>query len=254
MDPVTLQIVGPDNLAACGIGCVTNSRHRGFQAKGAWLEQRFREGLRYLLARDGAGKPLAFLEYVPGEYAWRPVDACGWWFVHCLWVFRRGQQVGGLGSRLIQACVEEARRQRVVGVAAMVSDGPWMAGRQVFIKNGFRQAGEADRFQLVTHRLRKGPAPRFRETAPARFDRRGLHLVYCAQCPMLQKSVDDLSGMAAEHGLKMKLTVLDSAKAAQHAPSYYGVFSLLWNGRLLSDHYVSRGRFKNLLSRQILKK
>ena len=31
-----------------------------------------------------------------------------------------------------------------------------------------------------------------------------------------------------------------------------GVFNLLWNGRLLSDHYVSKGRFRNLLQREIL--
>jgi hypothetical protein len=38
-----------------------------------------------------------------------------------------------------------------------------------------------------------------------------------------------------------------------HAPSYYGVFNFLWNGRLLSDHYVSKGRFKNILRKEILK-
>ena len=52
------------------------------------------------------GRPLAFLEYVQGEYAWRPVDARGWLFVHCLWVYPRGQHVRGLGTRLLQACVE----------------------------------------------------------------------------------------------------------------------------------------------------
>jgi hypothetical protein len=70
---------------------------------------------------------------------------------------------------------------------------------------------------------------------------------------MLPKSVNDLSEMAAEHGLKLNVTVLKSAREAQNAPSYYGVFNLVWNGRLLSDHYVSKGRFKNLLKRVILK-
>jgi len=82
---------------------------------------------------------------------------------------------------------------------------------------------------------------------------RGLHIAYCAQCPMLPKSVNDLSEMAAEHGLELKVTVLNSAREAQDAPSYYGVFSLVWNGRLLSDHYVSKGRFKNILRKDILK-
>jgi len=29
------------------------------------------------------------------------------------------------------------------------------------------------------------------------------------------------------------------------------VFALMWNGRLLSDHYVSRGRFSSLLRNEI---
>ncbi|MBT8477963.1 MAG: hypothetical protein KJO06_03530, partial [Gemmatimonadetes bacterium] len=95
--------------ADCGIGCLTGKSHPGYRTKVEWLEERFAEGLRFLLYRDAQGKPLAFLEYVPGEYAWRPVDAPGWLFAHCLWVYTRGQKVGGLGTRLVKAFVGEAR-------------------------------------------------------------------------------------------------------------------------------------------------
>ncbi|MFH1765120.1 MAG: hypothetical protein ABIF09_13110 [Gemmatimonadota bacterium] len=249
---VRLEMVGPENLPDCGIGCLTNPNHEGFGPKVDWLRKRFEEGLRFLLFRDEMGKPMAFLEYVPGEYAWRPVDAEGWLFVHCLWVYSRGQKVGGLGGRLIRACVEEARGIGVIGVAAMVSDGPWMTGKQVFLKNGFEEIAETDRFQLVIHRLREGMEPRFRDISRRLVTYQGLNVVYSAQCPMLPKSVNDLSEMAAEHGLELKVTVLNSAREAQDAPSYYGVFNLVWNGRLLSDHYVSKGRFKNLLKNEIL--
>jgi hypothetical protein len=136
----------------------------------------------------------------------------------------------------------------------MVSDGPWMAGREVFLKNGFEQVAQADRFQLVTYRLREGPEPRFRDIGGNAAKYQGLNIVYSAQCPMLPKSVNDLSEMAAEHGLELKVTELKSARQAQGAPSFYGVFSLIWNGRLLADHYVSKGRFKNILRKEILKK
>ncbi len=251
-DGITLEKVGPDNLATCGIGCLTNPKHLGHQPKVAWLDRRFAEGLRFLLYRNQKGKPLAFLEYVPGEHAWRPVDAKGWLFVHCLWVYPSGQEIGGLGHRLIQACLDEARQARATGVAAMVSDGTWMAGKEIFFKNGFSQVAEADRFQLVIHRLRKGPAPRFRDISKNLARLRGLHVLYAPQCPMLPKSVHDLSEMAAEHGLKLQVTEFTTARQAQNAPSYYGVFNLVWNGRLLSDHYVSKGRFRNLLRKEIL--
>ncbi len=252
MPEAILEKVGPENLSDCGIGCIANPKHEGHEPKVDWLQERFAEGLRFLLFRDGKGKPLAFLEYVPGEYAWRPVDAEGWLFVHCLWVYRKGQAVGGLGSRLIQACIEEARQAGARGVAAMVSDGPWMAGKEVFLKSGFKQIEERDRFQLVYHQLGKGPAPRFRDISTKWAKHPGLHIVYSAQCPYLPKSVNDLSAMASENGLEVKVTVLGSAREAQNAPSYYGVFNLLWNGRLLADHYVSKGRFKNILRKEIL--
>ena len=31
-----------------------------------------------------------------------------------------------------------------------------------------------------------------------------------------------------------------------------GPENLVWNGRLLADHYVSKGRFKNILRKEIL--
>lgn len=252
-DHLLLVTVGPENLAKCGIGCLSNPEHPGYQCKVDWLRRTFDEGVRLLMFRDDEGKPLGFLEYVPGEFAWRPVHAAGWLFVHCLWVYRRGRKIKGLGSRLIQACVAEARRQKATGVAALVSDGPLMAGKDIFLKNGFQVIDERDRFQLVIYRLERGPEPRFREIQGNVPVFQGLHIIYCAQCPILPKSAADLSEMAAAHGLKFKVTVLKNAREAQNAPSYYGVFSLLWKGRLLSDHCVSKGQFKNLLTKEILK-
>jgi GNAT superfamily N-acetyltransferase len=252
MQNVTLVRVGPKNLAECGIGCIRNRDNPGYGRKVEWLRKRFTEGLRFLLLRDESTKPLAFLEYVPGEFAWRPVDAQGWMFVHCLWVFAAGQRIRGLGSRLIQASIEEAKRAGSAGVAAMVSSGAWMAGKEIFLNNGFTQIAERDRFELVIRRLRKGAEPHFRDIEETITTHPGLHIVYSDQCPMLCKSADDLSKMAAEYGLTMQVTVLKNAREAQNAPSYYGAFSLLWNGRLLSDHYVSAGRFRNILRKDIL--
>jgi GNAT superfamily N-acetyltransferase len=200
--------VGPENLSDCGIGCLSNRKHEGYGPKVDWLQNRFSEGLRFLLFRDEKGKPLAFLEYVPGEFAWRPVHAEGWLFIHCLWVYSAGRKIGGLGSRLIHACVEEARRRGAMGVAAMVSEGPWMAGSEVFLRNGFEEVAEQDRFKLVVHRLTEGPEPGFRNISGRLSEYEGLHLVYSAQCPMVPKSVNDLAEMAAKNGLELKVTKL----------------------------------------------
>ena len=246
---ISLELVGPDNFPACGIGCVTNPRHPGFKPKVAWLQRRFDEGLRYLLFRDGQGRPLGFLEFVPGEHAWRPVDAAGWLFVHCLWVYPRGQKIGGLGTRLIEACVAQGTDAKAIGVATLTSAGPWMAGAEIFERFGFERLAEADRFALLAYRLRRGAAPTMRSIEANRAQYSGLNIVYSAQCPYLPKSVADLQSVAAELGLNVRVTALKTPAEAQRAPSYYGVFALLWNGQLLSDHYVSATRFRSLVRR-----
>ena len=250
MSEITLQKVGSENLDRCGIGCIADRKHVGYGPKVEWLRERFEEGLRFFHLRNEKGKALAFLEYVPGEHAWRPVEARGWLFVHCLWVYPSRQKVGRLGSRLIQACLDEARAMGSLGVAAMVSDGPWMAAKEVFLKNDFQVVAAADRFELVARRLRKGgEEPRFRDISGNAARYPGLHLIYAAQCPMLPRSVEDLRDEAEKHGLELNVTALTTAEEAQNAPSYYGVFNLLWDGQLLSDHYVSRARFRNILKK-----
>ena len=148
-----------------------------------------------------------------------------------------------------------------------------MAGAGVYQRNGFEVVDEAGRFQLLAYRLSGEDIPAIRREAlelskpdghrpkpdsdlpkpdsdlpkPFAAYGEGLHLVYSPQCPMLPKSVNDLREMAAEYGLQLQVTELQSAQQAQAAPSLYGVYALLWNGKLLADHYVSKGRFKGLL-------
>ena len=56
---LTLEKVGPENLKACGIGCITNRSHPGVLCKLNWLQKRFAEGLRFFLFRNKKGKAFA---------------------------------------------------------------------------------------------------------------------------------------------------------------------------------------------------
>lgn len=52
-------------------------------SKKAWMKTAFGKGLVFL-KYDVRGK--AFLEYLPAEHAWCPVDAPGYLFIDCFWV------------------------------------------------------------------------------------------------------------------------------------------------------------------------
>ena len=47
---------------------------------------------------EGEKKLAGFIEYVPGEYAWRGVNAEGYMFIHCIWIAANKHRKQGLGS------------------------------------------------------------------------------------------------------------------------------------------------------------
>ena len=121
--------VTTDTVDEAGFFCyMSRKKSVGWQRKRQWLEMRFSEGLRIKLldlSQDGRG----FIEYIPGEFAWRPVEAAGFVFIHCLWVV--GKSKGkGYGSMLLDACLADARRQGADGVAMVTLEGNWLAGRK----------------------------------------------------------------------------------------------------------------------------
>ena len=68
-----------------GPSCFLNPKNEGYQIKLEWLKKRFAEGLTIkVLYAEEEQKVVGFIEYVPGEKAWRAVDAKGYLFIHCI--------------------------------------------------------------------------------------------------------------------------------------------------------------------------
>ncbi|MEM9024692.1 MAG: GNAT family N-acetyltransferase, partial [Bacteroidota bacterium] len=220
----------------------------GFQAKQQWFEQRYREGLRLKILRDENQRPLGFIEYVPAAQAWRPLQAPGYLFIHCLMVYAGADKGQGHGSHLIEVCRNEAVRQQLAGVVTMTSKGSWMASKQLFLKLGFHEVAEQDRFQLLAwKRDPQAKDPHLLDWRAQQSRFQGWHLVVAHQCPWHAKAIAALRKTAGEHGIDLEVHVLESSAAARQAPSGFGVFSLLHQGRLLADHYISATRFRNII-------
>ena len=50
--------------------------------------------------------------------------------------------------------------------------------------------------------------------------------------------------------LKLNIVELTSPKEAQNAPSIYATFNLIYDGKLLADHYISARRFTNIIKKE----
>ncbi len=238
-----------------GPSCFLNPNHEGAQKKFEWLKKRFKEGLKIIvLSSEKNNKIVGFLEYIPGEYAWRAVDAKGYMFIHCIWISPNKYKKKGNGSLLVKECINDAKKQGKYGVAVVTSEGSFMAGKDLFLNNGFRSvAHETPSYELMVKTLKKGPLPTFKDWQKQLSTYKGLNIIYSNQCPWVARSIRELHEIAKRRGLKLKTRELKNARQAQNTPSPYGVFNLVYNGRLLVDHYISPRRFENILDKDIRK-
>ncbi|AKA34250.1 GNAT family N-acetyltransferase [Flagellimonas lutaonensis] len=252
MDPINIISVTPQNVKEQTLFCVKDITNPGFENKRIWFEKRYAEGLRMKILKGENDKMIGFIEYVPAEYAWRPLDADGFMFIHCMYVYSKKDRNKGYGSTLINEAEKDAKARGMAGVCVMASKGAWIADKGIFEKNGFQQVDKKGRFELLSKKWdAKAPDPKLHDWTVQQKKYKGWHLLYADQCPWHEKSVEALLNTAMDYDIDLKVIKLKTAKEAKNAPSGYGVFSLLHNGKLLEDHYISATRFRNILKKEL---
>lgn len=230
--------------------CFINPKHEFYHKKIDWLTEQFKNGLKIkLLYIKDEKRPVGFIEYTPGEYCWRAVAARGYMFIHCLWTNGKKFQHLGLGSLLIKEVGMEA--EKMLGVAAIASDRSFMAKKEIFIKNGFKILAESGDDQLMVKQFKDGPLPSLNNWQGELGKYKGLTMVYSKQCPWVARFIEEVKPILDKEKIKPKIIELKNASQAQRAPSLYGVFNLIYEGRLLADRYISTTRFLNIFRKEI---
>ena len=176
---------------------------------------------------------------------------CQWIYVHqCLWVNSTKLRNQGYGSLLIQECIEEAEKLNLKGVAVLCSNDAFMAKSAVFLKNGYVVAATAPpAYELLYKPFSEVEAPAFGNWQEELKKYHGLHIIYSKQCPWVARFIDEVQPFLLECGIKPTITELRTAAEAQNAPCPYATFSIVLNGKLLADHYISLTRFKNIMKK-----
>ncbi len=237
-----------------GAICFINPKNPSFSLKIDWIKQRFSEGLRIkLLYTENRKKVAGFIEYVPGEFAWRAVSAPGYMFIHCLWIYPNANKNKGLGTQLIEECIEDARQNNCNGVAVVTSKNAFMANKSLFLKSDFQEiASDGAGNELLAFAFNYKPLPVINDWKRQIANYQGLHIIFSKQCPWVARMVEEFreSGMAEK--LDLNITELKTPTDAQNAPSLYSVFNLVYNGKLLADRYISITRFQNILKKEKL--
>jgi hypothetical protein len=247
--------VTTDNVSEAGIYCIKDKKSPGFKKKVEWFKNELNRGLRIKIATNENGKQVGFLEYIPSELAWRPIKAENYFFIQCIALFVKEAKRKRIGTSLLQTCEEEAKQNNKSGVCVVCSDGAWMANRTIFEKNDYSMVDQLGRFELMYKKF--SPAsqnPKFNDWTTKQLKYEGWNLIYSDQCPWHEKSITDLKQSALDNGINLKVKKLITPKEAQNAPSGFGTFSLIKDGKLIEDHYLSKTRFENILKQELKNK
>ena len=239
-----------ENLETEHICCaISNNKDVQVSSKKAWLAERFDEGLVFLKSVE-RGK--CFIEYIPAENAWVPIDADGYMYIDCLWV--SGSFKGhGYSNDLLNACIEDSRKKGKAGlcILAAAKKKPFLADPKYLRYKGFTVCDEADNgIQLWYLPFEKTvPAPRFRECARhPHIDEGGYVLYYTNQCPFNAKYVPVLEETAARAGIPFRAVRLDSREAARNAPTPVTNYALFHDGEYLTNEQMNDRKFLKMIN------
>ncbi len=254
MDDVSIIDITPQNIAGYGVcGYKDIRKHEELRRKIAWYTENYPKGFRIKALISQKDGYQGMIEYMPGEYAHRPVDADNYLFIQCIFTgFLKEYKHKGYGRALIRECIQDAEQQGRKGVAVVTRKGSFMAGKDIFLKLGFVVCDTAKPdFELLALLFEKNAEmPKFKADLGIRAGayREGLYILRSRQCPYSWKNVNAIVKTARDtFHLDPKLIELESAGDVLNAPCAFGSFCIIYNGAVISHHPISKGRFTTIM-------
>lgn len=241
-----------ENLESEHICCaIAKNTDCQVMSKKAWLKKRLDEGLVFL---KGNVRGKCFIEYIPAEYAWAPVDAADYMYIDCLWI--SGQFKGqGYSNLLLQECIKDAKEKGKKGLTILSSKKKmgFLSDPKYLKYKGFQVADTAEpSFELLYLPFAEndGDRPSFKphiKEADKAGLKDGFCLYYTNQCPFNARYVPLLEKMARDIGAEFQAVHIDTVEQAQNAPSPFTTFSLFYNGEFLTHEILSEKKFEKIL-------
>jgi len=253
MEDIKIIDLTPENISEYGVcGYKDANKHVELRKKIEWVGEYYSKGLKIKALISQKGGYQGMIEYIPGKYAHRPVDAEGFLFIHCLFVgFKKEFKGKGYATLLIDECIKDAKKSKMSGVAVVTRKGSFMADNNVFLKNGFQIVDKAQPdFELLTLKFAKeiqNPFFKLNLKEKLKEYENGLTILRSVQCPYTEKNVNAIIDSAKKMNIKAKLVDLLDANAAQSNPCAFGTFCIIYNGKIISHHPISSTRFENIM-------
>lgn len=238
-----------ENLEREHICCaISNNKDIQVSSKKAWLAERLDEGLVFL---KGNVRGKCFIEYIPAEYAWAPVDAPEYMYIDCLWV--SGQFKGhGYSTELLDECIRDSREKGKKGLAVISSKKKkgFLSDPKYLGYKGFRLADSADPyFELWYLPFSDGAAkPRFCSCVnEVHAMPKGFYVTYTSQCPFTAKYVPLLKAAAQARDVSFTDVHFGGREEARNARCPFTAFALYYDGKFITHEIQSVSKFEKIM-------
>lgn len=244
-----------ENLETEHICCaIANDKDCQVISKKSWLKERLDEGLVFLKC-NVRGK--CFIEYIPAEYAWAPIEADGYMYIDCLWV--SGKYKGqGYSNLLLEECIKDSRLKGKKGLVILSAKKKmgYLSDPKYLKHKGFQSVDAVNPyFELMYLPFSEtADKPCFKphiKEANIKDRNNGFTLYYTSQCPFTAKYVPLLENIAKSKNIDFQVVHLVTTKQAQNAPSPFTTFSLFYNGELITHEILSEKKFETLLEEKV---
>ena len=236
--------VTEENLEREHICCaISNNKDCQVMAKKNWMKEQLKEGLVFL---KGNVRGKCFIEYMPAENAWMPIEAEGYMYINCFWI--SGQFKGkGYANQLLEECIRDSKEKGKKGLCIRASEKkkPFLSEGDYLKYKGFRVADTAEPFfELLYLPFNEADIPRFKDCVKnPQIKEDGYVLYYTHQCPFTAKYVPVLEQAAKEHNISFKSILINSKEDAQNMPVASTTYALFLDGKFVTNEILSEKKF-----------
>lgn len=246
-----LITLNKDNIEKEHICCsmANNTSMAGVTAKKEWLKCRFEEGLKFVKA-DARGK--VFIEYLPAENAWVPIDAKGYTHINCFWV--SGSFKGkGLGKQLLEECEADAKKNSK-GITAIVGNKKkgFLMDKSFLIKYGFEVCDTAPPyFELLVKRFdKKAKLPKFRTSVKEGLPEgtKGIDIFYTPQCPFTIPYIALLEPAIKKSPIPVRTHQIKTKEEAQNHICPFTTYNVFVNGKFENQEIMTPAKLEKIIN------
>lgn len=232
-----------DNIDKEHICCAMSGKQA--ELKKQWLKERFDEGLVFYRS-ELRGK--CFIEYIPAENAWVPIDAEGYIYINCLWI--AGSLKGnGYSNDLLGECIKDAKEQGRKGICILSSSKKkkeFLSDPKYLAYKGFIPCDEAcnDINLMYLPLTPDAVPPKFKDCAKSQnIGEKGFTLYYTDQCPFTYYWVPRVEEAAKEHNVPLKVIHITDKESAQNTPAPVTTYALFQDGKFMTHAIQTDKKF-----------